>query len=114
MVERLCWVSWSSSYDATSRQTVLLLYYTVLISNNTSNRFFFLLNDILQYKAKEIQISFSDYHVPLPFPLCMERTFYVFLQDGVFLPCDHGLDFWHQLIEFSHKLMSKIQPVVTR
>ena len=23
------------------------------------------------------------------------------LPDGVFLPCDHGLDFWHQLITVS-------------
>ena len=28
-----------------------------------------------------------------PFSRCMERTSYVFpLPDGVFLPCDHGLD----------------------
>ena len=26
-------------------------------------------------------------------PFCMESTLYVFLPDGVFLPCDHGLDF---------------------
>ena len=44
---------------------------------------------------------------------------YVVRSDGGFLPCDDGLDFGHQLIiriiEFSHnKLMSKIQPMITR
>ena len=34
----------------------------------------------------------AEYFVTLPFPLCMESTLYVFLPDGVFLPCDHGLN----------------------
>ena len=38
---------------------------------------------------------FSEYFVPLSFPFCMESTLYVFLPDGVFLPCDHGLDVLH-------------------
>ena len=32
-------------------------------------------------------------HNTLPFHFCMESTLYVFLPDGVFLPCDHQLDF---------------------
>ena len=43
-------------------------------------------------------VAFSEYFfVPLPFSLCMESTSYgFFLPDGVFLPCDIGLDFLHQ------------------
>ena len=48
---------------------------------------------------------FPVFFVPLPFFLRMESTPYVFfLPDGVFkefvffLPCDHGLDFRHQLL----------------
>ena len=37
---------------------------------------------------------FPSIFVPLPFSLCIESTSYVSpLPDGVFLPCDHGLDF---------------------
>ena len=40
---------------------------------------------------------FPSIFVQLPFSLCMEGTSYVFhLPDGVFLHCDHGLDFLHQ------------------
>ena len=35
----------------------------------------------------------STYDVPLSLFFCMESTLYVFFPDGVFLPCDHGLDF---------------------
>ena len=43
------------------------------------------------FVSREILFSQSImYH--WPFPLCMESTLYVFLPDGVFLPCDHGLD----------------------
>ena len=32
------------------------------------------------------------------FSLYGEYVVSSFLPDGVFLPCDHGLDFWHQLM----------------
>ena len=32
------------------------------------------------------------------FSLCGEYVIRSFLPSGVFLPCNHGLDFWHQLI----------------
>ena len=38
-------------------------------------------------------VAFSEYFVPLPFPLSMKSTLCVFRPDGVFLPCDHGLGF---------------------
>ena len=38
-------------------------------------------------------VSFSEYSASLPFTLCVKSTLYVFLPDGVFLSCDHGLDF---------------------
>ena len=39
-------------------------------------------------------MSFSpSIFVPLPFPFGMERMLYIFLPDGVFLPCYHGLYF---------------------
>ena len=32
-----------------------------------------------------------------------------FLPNGVFLPCDHGLDFWHQLMwEFNQSINQSI------
>ena len=43
---------------------------------------------------------FPSIFVPLPFFLCMESTSYQVrfpVPNGVFLPCDHELDFWHQL-----------------
>ena len=43
---------------------------------------------------------FADYFVSLPFPLCMGGTMYI-LPDGVFLPCDHGLNFDISLCENS-------------
>ena len=47
-------------------------------------------------------VAFSEYFMyhPLPFSLRMESTITVVrfsLPDGVFLRCDHGLDFRHQL-----------------
>ena len=33
------------------------------------------------------------FFVSLPFSLCREYVVRSFLPDGVFLPCDHGLDF---------------------
>ena len=33
--------------------------------------------------------------MPWPFSLCIEYVVRSFLPDGVFLPCDHGLDFLH-------------------
>ena len=38
-------------------------------------------------------VAFSEYYVSLPFLFCMESTLCVFLPDGIFLPCHHGLDF---------------------
>ena len=38
-------------------------------------------------------VVFSEYSVSLPFLLCMEITLNVFLPDGGFRPCDHGLGF---------------------
>ena len=43
-------------------------------------------------------VAFFECYLPLPFPFYMESMLYVFLQGGVFLPCDHGLGFLHQLI----------------
>ena len=40
-------------------------------------------------------VAFPSIFVPLSFSLCMENTWYVvrfFLPNGVFLPCEHGLD----------------------
>ena len=38
--------------------------------------------------------------VPFPLSLCMESKYVVrsFFPNGVFLPCDHELDFLHQLM----------------
>ena len=44
---------------------------------------------------------FRVFFVPLPFSLCMEYVVRSFLPDGVFLPCDHGLDFLHLVREDS-------------
>ena len=44
---------------------------------------------------------FRVFFVPLPLSLlCMYGEYVVrsFLPNGVFLPCDHGLDFGHQLM----------------
>ena len=62
---------------------------------------FFLFLFLLFFISLEMSL-FPSIFVPLPFPLCMERTSYVLPSlDGVFLPCDHGLDFLHhQLIMF--------------
>ena len=49
-------------------------------------------------------VTFSKYFVPLPFPPCMESTLYIFLPDGVFLPCDHGLDSDISLCENSKQI----------
>ena len=46
--------------------------------------------------------------VPLPFPFWMERTLYVFLPDGIFLPSDHGLDFDISLLFEKSIKISKI------
>ena len=49
----------------------------------------------------EIDVAFSEYFfVPFPLSLCIESKYVVrsFLLNSVFLPCDHGLDFLHQLI----------------
>ena len=50
-------------------------------------------------------VAFSEYFfVPFPLSLCMESRSYVlsfrmvFKERSVFLPCDHGLDFLHQLM----------------
>ena len=44
-------------------------------------------------------VSFSEYFVPLPFHLYMESTSYVFPSlGGVFVPCDDGLDFLHEIM----------------
>ena len=43
-------------------------------------------------------VTFSEYYISLLFPFCMESTLYVFLPDCVFLPCNHGLNFLHQLV----------------
>ena len=39
---------------------------------------------------------FPAIFVPLPIFLCLESTSYVLSLNGVFLPCDHGLDFLHE------------------
>ena len=39
-------------------------------------------------------VAISEYYVPLPVPFCMESALYVSLSGGIFLPCDHGLDFF--------------------
>ena len=49
-----------------------------------------------------------------PFPLCMESTLYVFLPDGAFLPCNHGLDFDISLCENSEKNHEVADPISFR
>ena len=52
---------------------------------------FFLFNE-----KSERSVAFSEYFLyHFRFLFCMEREYVVrsFLPDGVFLPCDHGLDF---------------------
>ena len=39
---------------------------------------------------------FPSIFVPLPFSLIGEYVICFSLPDGVFLPCDHGLDFWER------------------
>ena len=42
---------------------------------------------------------FRVFFVPFPLSLCMKSTWYVLpFRMVFFLPCDHGLDFWHQLM----------------
>ena len=38
-------------------------------------------------------VAFFSNYVSLPFPFGIESTLYVFLPCGMFLPCDHGVDF---------------------
>ena len=40
----------------------------------------------------------------------MESSLYVFLSDGVFLPCDHGLNFDISLCENSIKINGRVFP----
>ena len=64
-----------------------------IINNNNGmfSRFFFIFALFGDY-------SFPEYFEPSAFPFCMESTVYVFLPDGVFLLCDHGLDFGISLL----------------
>ena len=46
-------------------------------------------------------VAFSEYFLycfRFLFVWTIEYTVRFFLPNGVFLPCDHGLDFWHQLM----------------
>ena len=59
------------------------------------------------------------FFVPSPLSLCMESTSYVlFFRTVFFLPCDHGLDFLHQLMwEFNqpnNQIMSGRSPPLHR
>ena len=50
--------------------------------------------EIICLRAKGMPESTATFSVPFPLsPSCMESTSYV----GVFLPCDQGLHFLHQL-----------------
>ena len=52
-------------------------------------------------------VACSGYCIPLPLPFCMGRMFCVVsLPGGVFLPCDHGLDFCISLLcgEFNQSI----------
>ena len=63
-----------------------------------SSFFFFLFFSSFFCFFEDISISdYFSYHY-LPSYRCMESTSYVFFSGGVFLPCDHGPDFWHQFI----------------
>ena len=56
--------------------------------------FFFLFLPFFLFSLE--MLLFPSIIASLPFPLCMESIIYVtrsFLPNGVFLPCDHGLDF---------------------
>ena len=45
----------------------------------------------------EMMSVFPSSFVPFPLSFCMESTSVRFsLPNGVYLPCDHGLDFLHQ------------------
>ena len=74
---------------------VFLWRYVCFVSSPLSASFFV---SVSSFFLVSLEMSlFPSIFVPSSLSLCMESTPYVSpLPDGVFLPCDHGLDFLHQ------------------
>ena len=67
-------------------------------SDSKMSAFFFIFRFIL-FLCSLGDVAFSEFFVPLPFSLCIgEYIVRFFLPDGVFLPCNYGLDFLRQFM----------------